>query len=56
MAPRLLWGKLTRGMPVAARNRFKIHFKAKKFIKGKVDPTSIKIYTSFVDAHRARNE
>ena len=56
MAPRLLWGKLTRGMPAVARNRFNIHFKAKKFINGKADLSSIKIYTSFVEAHRARTD
>ena len=56
MVPKPLWGIITRGLPQEAKNRFKINFKTKKYINGKVDPSSVKIYTSFVEAHRTRGE
>jgi len=44
------------GLPKEVNNRFTIHFKSKKFVNGKVDTSSVKIYTSFVDAHRVRSD
>lgn len=41
-------------MPKATRNRFKVGFKSKMYVNGKVDPTQTVVYQSFVDAHRVK--